>query len=79
MTEPAAAIRNEVLRLVDAQLRIFTRRSSLNDLDLLEHNVLANRIRGLYGQLDGIGAESARTSTVIRRPHDAKKSSHYAA
>jgi hypothetical protein len=67
MTEPAAGIRSEVIRLVDAQLSIFTQRSTLNDLDLLEHHVLAQRIKELYGQLDGLYADTAKTLTVTRR------------
>jgi hypothetical protein len=79
MTQPASAIRNEVFQLMDVQLSIFTQRSSLNDLDLLELHVRAGRIKELFEELDGLHAERTRTLAVVRRPRHAKKSHHYAA
>ena len=56
MTEPVADIRNEIARLVDAQISAFAEHSPLNILDLLEYQVRADRLMELYGTLDRLKA-----------------------
>lgn len=72
MTEPAFAIKNEVLRLIDAQLDVFTRRSSLGTLDLLECEARAEKIKELYRELETLKPRPAREWASVQR-HMRKK------
>jgi hypothetical protein len=75
MTEPTFAIKNEVVRLVDAQLGMFTRRTSLGTPDLLECEARAEKIKELYRELDTLKPKQAREWASVQR-HIRKKSPH---
>jgi hypothetical protein len=60
MTEPAPATKKEVARLVDAQITALRRKSSLSDLDLIEYELRADRLKELYRELDNLKSEGER-------------------
>ena len=53
--DPASTIRQEVRRLIDMQIETLTQTSSLDESQLLAYAARAERIRGLYVELDRIG------------------------
>jgi hypothetical protein len=55
ITDPASAIKREVLQLIDLQIGTFRRDSSLNSSGLLDYKARSGRICTLYGELDRIG------------------------
>ncbi len=55
ITDPASAIKREVLQLVDLQIETLRQESSLNSSQLLNYQSRSERIRALYGELDRIG------------------------
>jgi len=61
MTTPATAIRDEVRKLIQAQIETFSRSSRLTPSELSEHHYRAERIRQLGHELDRIG-----TMTILR-------------
>ncbi len=52
MTDPAIAIKNEVLLLVDVQIDTLRKPSSLTPSELDEYHSRSERITRLYEQLD---------------------------
>jgi hypothetical protein len=54
MTDPATAIKREVLELIDQQIEILRQARSLTDSDLDQFRLRSGRISILYQQLDGI-------------------------
>jgi len=59
ITDPASAIKREVLQLIDLQIETLRRDSSLNSSELLDYKARSERIRTLYGELDRIGRTRA--------------------
>ena len=78
MTGPASAIKREVLRLVDAQIDVLTRNSTLTTLDLLEFEDRADRLKELFGELDDLSADAAH-GWLSARHHRLKSPDDHAA
>jgi hypothetical protein len=55
MTDPAAAIKREVLHLVELQIETFRREGRLTDCDLEQYRARPGKISRLYQELDRIG------------------------
>ena len=55
MTDPASAIKREVLQLIDLQIETLKQESSLDSSQLLEYQTRSAKIRMLYAELDRIG------------------------
>jgi hypothetical protein len=55
MTTPATAIRDEVRKLIQAQIETFSQSSRLTSSELSEYHHRAERIRQLGHELDRIG------------------------
>jgi len=55
ITDPASAIKREVLQLIDLQIETLKRQSSLDSAELLDYQARSKQIRTLYGELDRIG------------------------
>lgn len=55
MTTPAAAIREEVWKLIQAQIETFSQSSPLTSGELSEYHDRAERIRQLGQELDRMG------------------------
>jgi len=60
ITDPASAIKCEVLQLIDSQIETLRRDWSLNSSELLDYKARSERIRTLYGELDRIRANMGR-------------------
>jgi hypothetical protein len=63
MTTPATAIRNEILELIEVQIRTFGQPARLTPLELSECSYRAERIKRLGQELDRIG----RTAMLEKR------------
>jgi hypothetical protein len=59
ITDPAAAIKREVVHLIDLQIATLRQQSSLNASQLQDFRARAERLRRLYEELDGIGRASS--------------------
>jgi len=55
ITDPASAIKREVLQLIDLQIETLKRQSSLDSAELLDYQARSKQIRTLYRELDRIG------------------------
>jgi len=55
MTTPVAAIRDEVRKLIQAQIETFGQASRLTSSELIEYHHRAEKIRQLGQELDRIG------------------------
>jgi hypothetical protein len=55
ITDPASAIKREVLQLIDLAIEMLRRDSSLNSSELLDYKALSEKTRTLYGEPDRIG------------------------
>lgn len=55
MTDPATAIKREVLQLVELQIETLRREGCLTDCDLEEFRARSGKISDLYRELDRIG------------------------
>jgi hypothetical protein len=55
MTDPATAIKHEVLQLVELQIETLRREGKLTDCDLEEYRARSGKISHLYQELDRIG------------------------
>jgi len=55
ITDPASAIKREVLQLIDLQIEALRQESSLDSSQLLDYQTRSARIRTLYAELDRIG------------------------
>jgi hypothetical protein len=55
ITDPASAIKREVLQLIDLQIEALRQQSSLDSPQLLDYHTRSARIRTLYAELDRIG------------------------
>jgi hypothetical protein len=55
MTDPAAAIKREVLHLVELQIETCRREECLTDCDLEQYRAHFGKISRLYRELDRIG------------------------
>jgi hypothetical protein len=55
MTTPAAAIQDEVRKLIHAQIETFGQRSSLTSSELREYHNRAEKIKQLGQELDRMG------------------------
>jgi hypothetical protein len=55
ITDPASAIKREVLQLIDLQIETLRRDSSLNSAELIDYKARSEKICTLYGELDRIG------------------------
>jgi uncharacterized protein with von Willebrand factor type A (vWA) domain len=64
-TDPASAIKREVLQLIDLQIETLKQASSLDSSQLQDYQVRSERIRKLYEELDRIGR--ARTRAQFAR------------
>lgn len=58
MTTPATAIRDEVRKLIQAQIETFGQASPLTSSELREHHSRAEKIKQLGEELDRIGTMS---------------------
>jgi hypothetical protein len=54
ITDPASAIKREVLQLIDLQIETLRRDSSLNSAELIDYKARSEKICTLYGELDRI-------------------------
>jgi hypothetical protein len=54
ITDPASAIKREVLQLIDLQIATLRRDSSLNSSELIDYKARYEKIRTLYVELDRI-------------------------
>jgi hypothetical protein len=54
MTDPAFAIKNKVLRLIDVQIETLRKPSSLTSSELGEYRLRSEELATLYKQLDRI-------------------------
>ncbi len=54
ITDPASSIKREVLQLIDLQIETLRQKSALDSYQLLDYTARSERIRKLYGELDGI-------------------------
>lgn len=52
ITEPASAIKQEVLQLIDLQIETLRQDSPLDSTQLQDYQVRSKRIRQLYAELD---------------------------
>ena len=55
MTDPATAIKHEVLQLVELQIETLRREERLTECDLEQYRARSGRISCLYQELDRIG------------------------
>ena len=55
MTDPATAIKREVLQLVELQIETLRRKGSLTDCDLEQYRARSGKISRRYQKLDRIG------------------------
>jgi hypothetical protein len=55
MTDPATAIKREVLQLVELQIETLRRDGRLTDRDLEQYRARSGKISHLYQELDHIG------------------------
>jgi hypothetical protein len=55
MTDPATAIKREVLQLVELQIETLGRDGSLTDCDLEQYRARSGKISHLYQELDRMG------------------------
>ncbi len=55
ITDPASAIKREVLQLIDLQIEALRQEASLDSPQLLDYQTRSARIRTLYAELDRIG------------------------
>jgi hypothetical protein len=55
MTDPATAIKHEVLQLVELQIETLRREGRLTDCDLEQYRARSGKISSLYQELDRIG------------------------
>jgi hypothetical protein len=51
-TDPASAIKQELLHLIDSQIETLKQKSSLDSSQLRDYQTRSKRIRKLYGELD---------------------------
>jgi hypothetical protein len=54
ITDPASALKREVLQLVDLQIQTLKQESSLNHSQLQDYQARSKRIRKFYAELDRI-------------------------
>jgi hypothetical protein len=54
ITDPASAIKQEVLQLIDLQIETLKQKSSLDSSQLKDYQARSERIRKLHGELDRI-------------------------
>jgi hypothetical protein len=66
ITDPASAIKREVLQLIDFQIETLRRDSSLNSSELIDYKARSEKIRTLYVELDRIGR--TRVEFKVPRP-----------
>ena len=52
ITEPASAIKREVLQLIDLQIATLRQQSSPDSFQLEDFRARSERLRGLYEELD---------------------------
>jgi len=64
ITDPASAIKREVLQLIDLQIETLRRDSPLNSSELLDYKARSEGIRTLYAELDRI--RRVRVSSSFR-------------
>lgn len=55
ITDPASAIKHQVLQLIDLQIEVLRQESSLDSSQLLDYQARSARIRELYAEMDRIG------------------------
>ena len=55
MTDPATAIRREVLQLIELQIETLRRDGRLTDCDLEQYRARSGKLSHLYQELDRIG------------------------
>jgi len=67
ITEPASAIKREVLQLIDLQIATLRQQSSLNTSQLQDFRTRAERLRRLYEELDRIGRARLGTGLMYAR------------
>jgi hypothetical protein len=61
--EPASAIKREILRLIDSQIAMLRRESSLDSSQLRDFRARSRRLRELYEELDRIDRAMSRTKS----------------
>jgi hypothetical protein len=66
-TDPASAIKREVLQLIDLQIETLKQESSLDSSQLLEYQARSAKIRTLYSELDRIGRPRAEFEFGVGR------------
>jgi hypothetical protein len=64
ITDPASAIKREVLQLIDLQIETLKRQSSLDSAQLLDYQERSKQIRTLYRELDRIGRTQTERKSV---------------
>lgn len=62
ITDPASAIKREVLQLIDLQIETLKQESSLDHSQLQNYQLRSERIRKLYEELDRI----RRATTALK-------------
>jgi hypothetical protein len=60
ITDPASAIKREVLQLIDLQIATLYQDSSLDSSQLQDFRARSKRLRELYAELDRIGRARSR-------------------
>ena len=66
ITNPASAIKREVLQLIDLQIETLKQTSPLDSSQLNDYQARSQRIRKLYEELDRIGLTQLPTSNERR-------------
>ena len=66
ITDPASAIKREVLQLIDLQIVTLKQTSPLDSSQLNDYQARSQRIRELYEELDRIGPTQLPTSNERR-------------
>ena len=76
ITDPASAIKREVLQLIDLQIEALRQESSLDSSQLLDYQTRSARIRTLYSELDRIG-RSGLSSGLPGHPKSRLRCHHH--
>jgi hypothetical protein len=64
ITEPASAIKRDVLQLIDLQIATLRQESSLDSSQLKDFRARSKRLRELYGELDRIGRARSKAESL---------------
>ena len=67
MTDPASAIKREVLQLIELQIETLRREGRLTDSDLEQYRARSGKISRLYQELDRIGRTRYCHSLGLRK------------